>query len=101
MITLGFMFIFNLVGAIFGSGFVKIFWNTNKNEMTLEKLKTSLRLPVIASPLFILSNPRTVVAQCCAGVVGSSGTNARRGTLKQWLEEIKEKLEKNGKTTGL
>ena len=46
--------------------------------MTLEKLKTSLRLPVIASPLFILSNPRTVVAQCCAGVVGSfPALNAR------------------------
>ena len=64
--------------------------------MTLEKLKTSLRLPVIASPLFILSNPRTVVAQCCAGVVGSfPALNARgEGTLKQWLQEIKEKLEK-------
>ncbi|MDA9719507.1 nitronate monooxygenase family protein [Betaproteobacteria bacterium] len=64
--------------------------------MTLEKLKISLRLPVIASPLFILSNPRTVVAQCCAGVVGSfPALNARgEGTLKQWLQEIKEKLEK-------
>ena len=71
--------------------------------MTLEKLKTSLRLPVIASPLFILSNPRTVVAQCCAGIVGSfPALNARgEGTLKQWIQEIKKSWKKNGKTTGL
>ena len=66
--------------------------------MTLEKLKTSLRLPVIASPLFILSNPRTVVAQCCAGSLVFPALNARgEGTLKQWLEEIKENWKKKGK----
>ena len=64
--------------------------------MTLEKLKESLRLPVIAAPLFILSNPQTVVAQCCAGIVGSfPALNARGdGTLKHWLEEITNSLDK-------
>ena len=39
---------------------------------------TGLRLPVIAAPLFIISNPDLVIAQCKSGVVGSfPGLNAR------------------------
>jgi nitronate monooxygenase len=34
-------------------------------------LKTDLRLPVVAAPLFIISHPQLVSAQCKAGVVGS------------------------------
>jgi len=55
--------------------------------MTLEQLKASLRIPVIASPLFIVSNPDLVIAQCKAGVVGSfPALNARPiEVLEQWL----------------
>ena len=41
-------------------------------------LKDTLRLPIIASPLFIISNPDLVIAQCKAGIVGSfPALNAR------------------------
>ena len=41
-------------------------------------LKDNLRLPVVASPLFIISHPPLVMAQCKAGVVGSfPALNAR------------------------
>ena len=41
-------------------------------------LGRELRLPVIAAPLFIISNPDLVIAQCKAGIVGSfSALNAR------------------------
>lgn len=64
--------------------------------VNINKLKQSLRIPVIASPLFILSNPNTVITQCCSGVVGSfPALNARgHGTLERWLDEINEGLEK-------
>ncbi|WP_295855375.1 nitronate monooxygenase family protein [uncultured Xylophilus sp.] len=53
-----------------------------------------LRLPVIASPLFIISNPQLVIAQCQAGVVGSMpALNARPAAqLDDWLAEITETL---------
>ncbi|WP_239805353.1 NAD(P)H-dependent flavin oxidoreductase [Croceicoccus hydrothermalis] len=53
-----------------------------------------LRLPLICAPLFIISNPRTVIAQCTAGVVGSfPALNARpAGMLDEWLHEITESL---------
>ena len=49
-----------------------------------------LRLPVIAAPLFIISNPRLVIAACTAGIVGSfPALNARPASeLERWLEEI-------------
>ncbi|WP_343578331.1 nitronate monooxygenase family protein [Acinetobacter sp.] len=49
-----------------------------------------LRLPVIASPLFIISTPQLVLAQCKAGVVGSMpALNARPAEkLEEWLKEI-------------
>ena len=44
----------------------------------LPPILSSLRLPVIAAPLFIVSNPKLVIAQCTAGVVGSfPALNAR------------------------
>jgi len=54
----------------------------------------SLKLPVIASPLFIISNPQLVIAQCKAGVVGSMpALNARPAEqLEAWLIEITEAL---------
>ena len=53
-----------------------------------------LRLPVIASPLFIISGPELVIAQCKAGVVGSfPSLNARPiSQLDEWLHQITEEL---------
>jgi len=53
-----------------------------------------LRIPVIGSPLFIISNPKLVIAQCTAGVVGSMpALNARPASqLDEWLHEITEAL---------
>lgn len=53
-----------------------------------------LRLPVIGSPLFIISNPKLVIAQCKAGIVGSMpALNARPASLlDEWLHEITEEL---------
>ena len=57
-------------------------------------LRGKLRLPVIASPLFIISNPDLVIAQCKAGVVGSfPALNARPGpVLEEWLQRITSEL---------
>ena len=54
----------------------------------------SLKFPVIASPLFIISNPKLLIAQCKAGVVGSMpALNARPAEqLEEWLIEITETL---------
>ncbi|MBC7939820.1 MAG: nitronate monooxygenase [Chitinophagaceae bacterium] len=51
-------------------------------------------LPIIGSPLFIISNPQLVVAQCTAGIVGSMpALNARPAAqLDDWLAEITESL---------
>lgn len=53
-----------------------------------------LPFPVIGSPLFIISTPKLVVAQCIAGVVGSMpALNARPAELlEEWLIEITEAL---------
>jgi nitronate monooxygenase len=53
-----------------------------------------LRLPVIASPMFIVSGPDLVIAQCKAGVVGSfPALNARPASqLDEWLHRIVEEL---------
>jgi nitronate monooxygenase len=57
-------------------------------------LKKDLRLPVVAAPLFIISHPPLVTAQCKAGVVGSfPALNARpEAQLDEWLAEITEDL---------
>ncbi|MDP6951820.1 MAG: nitronate monooxygenase family protein [Alphaproteobacteria bacterium] len=57
-------------------------------------LDGTLRIPVIGAPLFMISNPKLVIAQCTAGVVGSfPGLNARPAeALDDWLAEIKETL---------
>jgi nitronate monooxygenase len=55
----------------------------------------SLRFPVIASPMFIISTPKLVIAQCKAGIVGSMpALNARPAEqLEDWLIEITEALD--------
>ncbi len=54
----------------------------------------NLRLPVIGSPLFIISGPELVIAQCKAGIVGSfPALNARpQSQLDEWLHQITEEL---------
>jgi len=53
-----------------------------------------LRLPVIASPMFIISTPKLVIAQCQAGIVGAfPAVNARpQSQLDEWLHQISEEL---------
>lgn len=62
--------------------------------MPLPAVLSALRLPVIGSPLFIISNPKLVIAQCTAGIVGSfPALNARPASqLDEWLAEITEAL---------
>lgn len=62
--------------------------------MSLPPVLANLRLPVIGSPLFIVSNPKLVIAQCTAGIVGSMpALNARPASqLDEWLAEITESL---------
>jgi nitronate monooxygenase len=57
-------------------------------------LKDRLSIPVVASPMFIVSNPDLVIAQCKAGVVGSfPALNARpQEALDEWLRRITEEL---------
>ncbi len=57
-------------------------------------LTENLRIPVVASPLFIISHPTLTLAQCKAGVVGSfPALNARpESQLDEWLAQITEEL---------
>jgi nitronate monooxygenase len=62
--------------------------------MALPPLFDRLRLPVIGAPLFIISVPDLVIAQCKAGIVGSfPALNARpQSQLDEWLHRISEEL---------
>ena len=62
--------------------------------MALPPVLQHLALPVVAAPLFIVSNPKLVIEQCKAGVVGSMpALNARPASqLQEWLAEITETL---------
>jgi nitronate monooxygenase len=64
-------------------------------------LRDRLRLPVVASPMFIVSNPNLVIAQCTSGIVGSFPTlNARpQSQLREWLTRITEALAKHDANT--
>ncbi|SED12883.1 nitronate monooxygenase [Pseudomonas saponiphila] len=59
-----------------------------------EILSQRLRLPVVAAPLFIISTPELVIAQCKAGIVGSfPALNARPAErLSEWIEQITQAL---------
>ena len=58
-----------------------------------------LRLPLVGAPLFIISGPELVIAQCKAGIVGSfPALNARPQTmLDEWLHQITEELAKHNR----
>ena len=62
--------------------------------MALPDILKNLSVPVVGSPLFIISNPKLVIAQCKAGIVGSfPSLNARPlSQLDEWFAEITEAL---------
>ncbi|MFC5584755.1 NAD(P)H-dependent flavin oxidoreductase [Nitratireductor kimnyeongensis] len=62
--------------------------------MALPAVFDTLRLPVVGAPLFIISHPPLVTAQCKAGIVGSfPALNARpKEQLDEWISQIKEEL---------
>jgi nitronate monooxygenase len=68
--------------------------------MTTDELKHRLAVPVIAAPLFIISNPDLVIAQCKAGIVGSfPALNARPPELLDaWLARIVAELAEHDAT---
>ena len=59
-----------------------------------QQLYQSMTLPVMAAPMFIVSNPALVIAQCASGIIGSvPALNARpQEKLKDWLDEIDDTL---------
>jgi nitronate monooxygenase len=67
----------------------------------LPKALQNLRIPLIGSPLFIISVPELVIAQCKAGIVGAfPALNAREGEgdpilLEAWLKQITEELDRH------
>ncbi len=69
--------------------------------MSLPKILQNLALPAVASPLFIISNPDLVIAQCKSGIVGSfPALNARESEgdpimLDAWLKQITEELDRH------
>ena len=69
--------------------------------MSLPPVLSHLRIPVIASPMFIVSGPELVIAQCKAGIVGSfPALNAREKEgepiqLEAWLTRISEELDRH------
>jgi nitronate monooxygenase len=60
----------------------------------VEKLMSSMTLPVIAAPMFIVSNPDLVIAQCVGGVIGAfPALNARPAhVLDEWISRIEKSL---------
>lgn len=69
--------------------------------MSLPPLLRNLRIPVVGAPMFIVSNPELVVAQCTAGIVGAfPALNAREAEgepaeLERWLARITEALDRH------
>jgi nitronate monooxygenase len=63
--------------------------------MTVDELRSRLRLPVVAAPMFLVSGPELVIASCKAGVMGSFPTaNARtEEECGAWLRQIDTALE--------
>ncbi|WBU56394.1 NAD(P)H-dependent flavin oxidoreductase [Paracoccus sediminicola] len=69
--------------------------------MSLPPILSDLRIPVVGSPMFIVSGPELVIAQCKAGIVGSfPALNAREKEgepiqLEAWLTRINEELDRH------
>jgi len=62
--------------------------------LSLPDILQGLRIPVVGAPMFIVSNPKLVIAQCISGIVGSfPALNARPASrLDEWLHEITQTL---------
>ncbi len=62
--------------------------------MSMPEMLRGLRLPVIGAPMFLVSGPELVIAQCKAGIVGSiPSLNARPASqFDEWLQRIREEL---------
>jgi nitronate monooxygenase len=62
-------------------------------------LKNTLRIPVFGAPMFIVSGPELVLAQCKSGIVGSfPALNARpESMLEEWLDRISGELSACGR----
>jgi nitronate monooxygenase len=62
--------------------------------LTLPPILQRLRIPDLGAPMFIVSNPKLVIAQCTSGIVGSfPALNARpQSRLDEWLNEISKAL---------
>ena len=60
----------------------------------IDQLKTQLKIPVIGAPLFLVSGPELVIAQCKSGIVGSfPALNARpQNVLDEWIIRIQDEL---------
>ncbi|MEO1149769.1 MAG: nitronate monooxygenase family protein [Pseudomonadota bacterium] len=67
---------------------------------TFAEIKSQMRLPVIGAPLFIVSNPKLVIAQCTSGIIGSfPALNARpQEALDDWITEIKDAINRHNDT---
>src|SRR5438876_3947249 len=77
------------------AGSARLISHKGRNRMPLPaSLANSLELPVVGSPLFIVSGPELVIAQCKAGIVGSfPALNARPvEKLDEWLTRIENEL---------
>ena len=78
-----------------------------RHDTHLPMALQGLRLPMIASPMFIISVPELVIAQCKAGIVGSfPALNAREGEgepplLDKWLTQIREELDRHNQSLSL
>lgn len=76
-------------------------WNAIHRDDHLPAQLRNLRIPVVGSPLFIISNPDLVIAQCKAGIIGSfPALNAREADgdppmLDAWLTRIREELDRH------
>jgi len=72
--------------------------------MTLPSILQNLRIPAVGAPLFLISNPDLVIAQCKAGIVGAfPALNAREEEgepieLNRWLQRITEELDRYNQT---
>lgn len=71
-------------------------------QSALDALGTGLKLPLIGAPMFLASGVELVVAQCCAGVIGTfPALNARPAAqLDEWLTEIETRLDAHRLETG-
>jgi len=77
--------------------------NATRTNMIPSQFQGRLRLPMVASPLFLVSNPDLVVASCNAGVVGTFPSLNQRTSesYEQWLKDIRRRLDDSSAPFGV